>query len=181
MVHNLVYVCRARYPDDEKADPKLNALRQGNALHANAQSVTDDLFRRSDFFDARDVVQVKYEMLRRVRQDGASVVEAATAFGLSRPTFYEAQAAFDRGGLPGLLPQKRGPRRAHKITPDVVTFLAEAVRADASLQGPELARRVATQFKVEVHPRSIERALRRAGKVYGASSTQASIRRPQRR
>jgi transposase len=165
----------------KKPDLKLNSLRRGNALHPNAQSVTDDVFRKSDFFDARDVVQVKYEMLRRVRQDGASVVEAATAFGLSRPTFYEAQAAFDGGGLPALLPRKRGPRCAHKITPDVIAFLTEAIHADATLQAPELARRVTSRFKVEVHPRSIERALKRAGKAHGAPNVQASIRRPQRR
>jgi transposase len=165
----------------KKLDQKLNSLRQGNALHPNAGEVTDALFQGSDFFDARDLVQVKYEMLRRVRKHGASVVEASTTFGLSRPTYYDAQAAFDRGGLPALLPQKRGPRRAHKISPTVVAFLAEAARGDASLRGPELARKVADRFKLKVHPRSIERALKRAGKVHGAPGASASIRRPQRR
>jgi hypothetical protein len=74
----------------KKLDRKLNSLRQGNALHPNARGVTDGLFQAGDFFDARDLVQVKYEMLRRVRKHGASVVEASSAFGLSRPTYYEA-------------------------------------------------------------------------------------------
>lgn len=165
----------------KKLDQKLNSLRQGKALHPNARGVTDALFQGSDFFDARDLVQVKYEMLRRVRKHGASVVEASTAFGLSRPTYYEAQAAFDRGGLPALLPQKRGPRRAHKLSPAVVAFLTEAVRMDASLRGPELARMVVEKFKLKVHPRSIERALGRAGKVHGTAGASASIRRPQQR
>jgi hypothetical protein len=34
----------------------------------------------------RDLVQVKYEMLRRVRVDGHSVSQSATGFGLSRPS-----------------------------------------------------------------------------------------------
>jgi transposase len=163
------------------SDQKLNSLLHGNALHPNARGVTDALFQGSDFFDARDLVQVKYEMLRRVRKHAASVVEASTAFGLSRPTYYEAQAAFHRGGLRALLPQKRGPRRAHKISPAVVAFLNEAVRGDASLRGPDLARRVAERFKFKVHPRSIERALKRAGKLQGTPGASASIRRPQRR
>src|SRR2546430_13430269 len=40
------------------------------------------LFRSaSDFFDARDAVQVKYEMVRKVRAGGAPVTQAAAAFG----------------------------------------------------------------------------------------------------
>ena len=39
-------------------------------------------------------MQVKYEMLRRVREDGQRVSEASATFGFSRPSFYEAQAAF---------------------------------------------------------------------------------------
>lgn len=59
-------------------------------------------------FDPRDLVQVKYEMLRRVSAEGHSVVQSAKAFGLSRPSFYQAQAALQREGLAGLLAKKRG-------------------------------------------------------------------------
>ena len=53
------------------------------------------------FFDARDLIQVKYEMLRHVSVDGASKADAAALFGMSRPTFYQAEAAFARDGLAG--------------------------------------------------------------------------------
>jgi hypothetical protein len=53
----------------------------------------------SDFFDTRDVVQVKYEMLRQVSEDGASVSSAAAAFGFSRQSYYHAAAALAPGGL----------------------------------------------------------------------------------
>ena len=46
-------------------DPKSQALRR-QALHPHPEHVTDDLFVTREFFDPRDVVQVKYEMLRRV-------------------------------------------------------------------------------------------------------------------
>ena len=79
--------------------------------------MSDPAFVSGDpFFDARDLVQVKYEMLRRARQDGSTVSDAAAAFGFSRPSFYEAKAAYESGGLPGLLPKRPGPRRAHKLS-----------------------------------------------------------------
>jgi transposase len=162
-----------------KPDPKLKSLQQTNSLHPHPDRVSDDLFRASDFFDSRDLVQVKYEMLRRVRVDQASVVETSASFGVSRPTYYDAQAAFDHGGLPGLLSQKRGPRRAHKLSPVVMAYVGESIANDASLRAPELAKLIAQRFDIEIHPRSIERALHRQGKVQKAAGGKASS--PRRR
>src|SRR5262245_43416213 len=51
------------------------------------------------YFDPQDLVQVKYEMLRRVRVDGLSVKQASSDFGFSRPSFYQAQSAFEHDSL----------------------------------------------------------------------------------
>ena len=79
-----------------RPDPKADTLRQHGCLHPHPDKVTDELFASSEFFDARDLVQVKYEMLRRVRVDGHSVSQSAARFGLSRPSYYQAQKAFER-------------------------------------------------------------------------------------
>ena len=146
------------------ADPKSEALRRHGTLNPHPDNVTDTLFEGSDFFDARDLVQVKYEMLRRVRVERRSIRESASAFGFSRPSFYQAQASFEFAGLSGLLPKKPGPRRSHKLSADVVEFLEQLKRDAPSLGSPELAERVLEQFGRKVHPRSIERALARAKK-----------------
>jgi transposase len=103
-------------------------------------------------------------MLRRVRREGQSVRQSAAAFGFSRPSFYQAQAAFQQGGLPGLLPQKRGPKTAHKLTDEVLAFIRQARQDDPSVRPPALASLVKEQYGVRVHPRSIERALSRRQK-----------------
>jgi transposase len=145
-------------------DPKINALRHHGSLNLHPGRVQDPLFATADFFDARDLVQVKYEMVRRVRVDGQPVSRSAAAFGFSRPALYQAQAAVARGGLAALVPKKPGPRRAHKLSPEVVDFLDRARTADPALRPPELARRVRARFGRTVHPRSVERALARRGK-----------------
>lgn len=146
------------------ADPKTDALRRHGALNPHPENVTDPLFEGSDFFDARDLVQVKYEMLRRVRIEQRPITESAAAFGFSRPSFYQAQASFELAGLSGLLPKKPGPRRSHKLNADVVEFLEQLQRDEPSLRSPELADRVLERFGRKVHPRSIERALTRPKK-----------------
>lgn len=163
-----------------RQDPKRDALRQANALHPHPDDVKDPLFREGEFFDRRDLVQVKYEMLRRVRVDDASVVDAAAAFGLSRPSYYEALDAFTEQGLLGLLPRRRGPRRAHKLATHVVDFVRELRSADPAIRPAELAHRIEEQFGIAVHPRSIERALSRAGKTTGTMTSLAPSPRPRR-
>lgn len=148
-----------------KDDAKSEALRECGTLHARPEDVTDPLFNEDPFFDPRDMLQVKYEMLRRVRVDGESILPVSRAFGLSRPTFYETQAAFERGGLSGLLPEKRGPRRAHKLSTEVMAFVEDLLGRKPEIGAGELARRILARFRMHVHPRSIERALERSKKA----------------
>src|SRR5215813_12531675 len=101
-------------PNDPAKKSKHDALRHNGSLNPHPDVVADPLFRTDDFFDSDDLVQVKYEMLRRVRVDKQSVSQSASAFGFSRPTFYQAHEDFQRDGLAGLLPEKRGPRQGHK-------------------------------------------------------------------
>src|SRR5580698_4111858 len=103
------------------------ALQAQGASHPHPQAVSDPLFRDSAFFDPNDLVQVKYEMLRSVEKEGRAVVEAAESFGLSRPVYYVTRELFNREGLPGLLPRKRGPKGAHKLTDEALASLAQAV------------------------------------------------------
>ena len=148
----------------KRPDPKEEALRAARALNARPEAVVASEFATSEFFDARDLVQVKYEMLRRARQDGSTVTDAAAAFGFSRPSFYEAKAAYEQAGIPGLLPKRPGPRRAHKLSEEVVERLREAVTADPSLTSRDLVELADAELGVRVHPRSVERALARPPK-----------------
>jgi transposase len=144
---------------------KRSALRRHHALNPKPEAVTDPDFRSGNlFFDRDDLVQVKYEMLRRVREEGQTVSRAASSFGFSRPSYYETQAAFEREGLPGLIRQRPGPRRAHKLSTSIVQYLLEALTDDSSLNSTTLAEMVHERFGIRVHPRSVERALARQKK-----------------
>jgi transposase len=143
---------------------KQQALRQQASLNPHPENVRDALFQDNEFFDATDLVQVKYEMLRRVQNDGQTVSKAATDFGFSRPSFYQAQSAFQQAGLAGLVPHKRGPKHAHKLTQEVIDLIYEKRQQDSALPTPALAAVIKERFAISVHPRSIERGLARTQK-----------------
>ncbi len=143
---------------------KLEALREHGCLNPRPEVVHDELFVTTDFFDPNDLLQVKYEMVRRVQVEGQRVSHAARLFGFSRPTVYQALSAFERGGLAALRPQRPGPRRAHKLSEEVVDFLKGVLADTPHLGAGELVVAVQERFGLSVHPRSVKRALGRRKK-----------------
>jgi transposase len=140
---------------------KTDALREEGTLNSTPEKVRDPKFRGSEFFDPHDAVQVKYEMLRRVSIDNASVTDVSDEYGMSRPTYYQAKTNFDAAGIAGLVPKKPGPRGPHKIHSDVLAFLRAQLIPGAPLRARELARLIRNELGIEVHPRTIERALKK--------------------
>jgi len=148
----------------KRRDPKSEALTQDGALNPRPEVVRDALFIANSFFDARDLVQVRYEMVRRHQADGAAISEVAAAFGVSRPTYYKAQNALQAVGLAGLLPSKRGPKGGHKVSADVITFITELKTQNPALTTPQCLHALNERFGVKLHRRSLERALARKKK-----------------
>ena len=141
-------------------DPKAKrqALQASGTFNPRQDRVRHALFQHSDFFDPCDLLQLKYETLRALKQEGYSIARAAADFGLSRPTIYQAQNHFQEQGLEGLLPDKPGPKSPHKLTAEVRQHLRELRQAEPELGARELARRVRQRFHLKLHPRTIEKA-----------------------
>ena len=142
--------------------PKIKALREEGTLNPAPERVRDPKFQQHEFFDPRDLVQVKYELLRRVSVENASVTDATEEYGVSRPTYYQTRATFDTAGVAGLVPRKRGPRGPHKLQGEVLAFVQQQLVAGEPVRARELAKLIRQKFELTIHPRTIERAV--AGK-----------------
>ena len=151
---------------DRRARPssKQRKLADSGTLNPDPGAVTNALFQGEEFFDRADLLQVKYEMLRSAENDGSPVAKAAREFGFSRRHFYEIKKQFVEDGLQGLMPEKRGPKGAHKLDDSVMAFVLMTLELEPSLKAPALAALIKTELQVKVHPRSIERALGRKKK-----------------
>ena len=144
------------------SDPssKIQALKAAATFNPRADQVRHPLFQESEFFDPRDLPQLKYESLRALKHEGYTISRAAGEFGLSRPTLYQAADQFEQRGLEGLLPAKPGPKKAHKLTPPVRQYLQELSESHPQLKPRVLADRIRQRFKVSIHPRTLEKALK---------------------
>ena len=151
-------------PSQSDPSAKAQALKSAGAFNPRADQVRHPLFETSDFFDPQDLPQLKYEALRALRADDYSITRAANEFGLSRPTLYQAQGQFKKEGLEGLLARKRGPKKPHKLTPEVHQYLQELKASEPGLDARALVRRLRQKFKLKIHPRTIEKALKTKAK-----------------
>jgi transposase len=142
-------------------EQRTQRLKKEGTLHPYPDKVCTDLIAKSRFFDANDLMQMKYEMLRSVSADQQSVVEAAQTFGLSRVAYYHAQKQYQQHGLAGLLPRRRGPKYPHKFTSEVMSFIDEHLAAtDGRPDWKFLSKQIENRFGAKVHPRSVERAVK---------------------
>jgi transposase len=148
-------------------DAKVAALQATGTLNRRPQAVADPLFRTGGFFDPRDLVQVRYEMVRRHLVEDEPIAATAQLFGVSLPTAYQAHVAFKAGGLAGLLPKRRGPKHGHKLTPEVLSHIEQRRRERPTLRISDLLVDLQRTFGLTIHRRSLERLLRGQKKLPG--------------
>lgn len=147
-------------PTQSDRNTKRAALQAAATFNSRSAQVRHGLFQQSEFFDPEDLLQLKYETLRALKAEGVSIAQAATDFGLSRPTIYQARQQFQEQGLQGLLPRKPGPKNPRKLTPEIHQHLQVLAAAEPQLKARELATRLHQRFKVKMHPRTVEKALK---------------------
>lgn len=148
----------------EISKKKKESLKKNGTLNPHPERISDDGFLEGHFFDPNDLLQVKYEMIRKVEQENFSVTKTTSMFGFSRPSFYRLQETFQKDGLSGLFPKKKGPQDAHKLSAEIMDFLHIEIEKDKSLKARSLKKIIEKRFGLIVHIRSIERALSRRKK-----------------
>jgi len=142
---------------------KVKALRVMGCLNPCPENVTSELFATGgNFFDPRDKLQVKYEMLRAVQIEGLSVTDASRKFGFSRETYYNVAYSYEMEGCIGLLDQAQGRRQPEKLCAEIVDFiLTERQNEPKKNSGSCLAGKVLKQFHVQINSRTVYKVLKK--------------------
>lgn len=149
----------------KKDKEKVEYLKENGTFNQNHSAVKDKLFTQKEFFDCRDIIQVKYEMLRKGRKKNCPVKKTAKLFGMSRQNYYKVKNVFDQEGMAGLLPKRRGPKHAFKLTDDIAKFIETLVKEAPGVTDSQIAQKIKAQFKLIIHPRTIERFLKDQKKI----------------
>jgi len=140
---------------------KEDALKQNGCYNRNYESVAASIFKTASFFDRRDIVQVKYEMIRAAGNEEGSVTEISDAYGFSRKSYYQILKAFQAGGLYALIPQKTGPKSPHKLKPEATAFIDSFLISNTNAKPKEISAALEAEMGISIHPRSIYRYLKK--------------------
>ena len=159
---------------------KVASLRAEHCLHPHPERVRACLFQHNVFFDARDALQVKYEMLRQPRVDGAEITSAAVQQGYSRVTWHQCKLRYEVQGIQGLVPRLRGPREGHKLDHELTALLVARKAASPGETSAMLAAWLLGLHGIRMHARSIRRCLQtcRPKKTLGSGKPAQLGRRP---
>jgi len=95
-------------------------------------------------WDAGDEAGRRLAAVQLVRLRAAPQGQVAAAFGVDPATIWRWDQALAAGGVAGLVPARRGPRRASKLTPQLAARIAELDAAGATLREIAAAAGVST-------------------------------------
>ena len=138
---------------------KDDTLKKNGCFNQNHESVSASIFQSDPFFDKKDVVQVKYEMIRAATREEDSITSIADAYGFSRKSYYQINESFKSGGLNALVPKKTGPKGPRKLKPEVLEFVEAYLVVHKNAKAQEISKQLETVKGIKVHPRSIYRYL----------------------
>jgi len=130
---------------------KTDILIENGSFNKNAVSVNNP------YFDPQDLVQVKYEMLRAVKNNELNVSAASKQFGFSRTAYYKIERRFGEAGVEGLCLQKTGPKLPAKLTPDIIEFVSELKEKHPNITNDKIVKEIKTQKGLSIHKRSLQR------------------------
>src|SRR6266702_7048672 len=95
-------------------------------------------------WDAGDEAGRRLAAVQLVRLRAASQGQVAAAFGADPGTIWRWDQALAAGGVSGLVPSRRGPKGASKLTPQLAARIAELDAAGATLREIAAATGVST-------------------------------------
>ncbi len=132
-------------------------LRRAHCIHPAPEKVLDERFQEEGgFFDPKDIVQVKYELLRSSIVEGSDVASTCVRFGFSRTTYYKIHVAFLDGGLPYLMGRPRGRPQPIKLNELVLGYLIAEKAKNPTLSASEMVTHVIDRYEVEISVRMIQ-------------------------
>ena len=148
---------------------KHEVLQKNGTYNKNFTKVKEQRFINDDFYDPRDLVQVKYEMLRAARETERSIDDIVGNYGFSRSGFYKIKSSFEKEGVSAFVPNKTGPQNARKLTKEHQQFIDSYLMDNPGTSSDSMAVILKVERGLEVSKRTIERYRRRQGKYYQRS------------
>ncbi|MDY6872049.1 MAG: helix-turn-helix domain-containing protein [Actinomycetota bacterium] len=88
-------------------------------------------------WDGGDTAGRRFAAVSLMRIKAATQVQVAAAFGTSSLTVWRWAQALSAGGVSALVPHRKGPRRASKLTPEVIATIA-VLRGQGLSRLPEM-------------------------------------------
>lgn len=137
---------------------KVELLKASRTYNFGYDRVTDDVFADSQLLDPRDLLQVRYEIVRAV-DNGESPERVAPRFGVSGMTARRCVERLAGGGILALVPERSGPRGPRALGAEAEAFVDAFALAHPLASGREVHEALEAALAPGVSQRTVERRL----------------------
>ena len=136
---------------------KQEILLENGTYNKNYEKVMEQRFVSDDFYDAQDIVQVKYEMLRTARETELTIEDVADTFGFSRAGYYKIKTSFEKEGVSAFVTSKTGPKNALKLKGEYKAFIDQYLTENPDTSSTDLVAILKNERGLSISKRTVER------------------------
>ena len=121
--------------------------------------VTEPRFLDSDLFDPKDLLQVRYEMVRSIKEGVITLDEVPSKYGVSAMTAKRCVSSLEKGGIIALVPERKGPKGPSSLDDESLRFIDSYIAEHPKASGRKVHDALEAEKHVGVSKRTVERYL----------------------
>lgn len=142
---------------------KEERLKESNTYNPKCDKVTACDFIENEVMDSRDLLQVRYEIVRAIEYDNKPVKEICSEFGVSASTARRYVRNLKEGGLIALVPEQKGPSGPTKLSKDAADFIDTYLKNNPKASGGKVHNALENRLHPGISKRTVERYLSKKG------------------
>ena len=132
-------------------------LRATQTFNTNYAKINDPIFQRSGIMDPRDLLLVRFELVRSLELDGKPIEEVCSQYGISPCTARRYVRDMKERGLIALVPEKRGPNGPSVMTDEIANYIDKYLTDHPKASAGKVYQSLVDAKKVTIGKRTVER------------------------
>ena len=142
---------------------KESRLKESNTYNPKSDMITASIFANNQLMDPKDLLQVRYELVRAIKCESKPIREICSEYGVSVSTARRYAEDLKKGGLIALVPEQKGPSGPTKLTKEASDFIDAYRKKNPESSGGKIHSALESKLHTGVSKRTVERYLSKKG------------------
>ena len=134
-------------------------LKANHTFNFRNDKVIASRFIESDLYASRDLLQVRYELVRSIEEGDIALDEVPDKYGVSSVTAKRYVRSFKEGGMIALVPEQKGPKGPSSLDDEALRFIDSYIAEHPKASGRKVHEALESERHLGISKRTVERYL----------------------